>query len=97
MKRSLFAFALVATLAPPAFAGQMQTIALFIPAMSGCPSCPFIVQSVLGEVDGVSRVETVYETGIATVVYDDEQASLDDFSGALAEYGYDIELVTPVR
>ena len=97
MKRSLFAFALVATLAPPAFAGQLQTVALFIPAMSGCPSCPFIVQSALSDVDGVRQVETVYETGIATVAYDDEQATLDDLSEALAEYGYDFELVTPAR
>lgn len=95
MRRSLLAFALVAALSSPALAGQARSVKLFIPQMTGCPSCPYIVKSVLSRVSGVQTVETVYATGIATVTFDDEAATLDDFRKALAEYGYDPELITP--
>lgn len=94
MKRSLLAFTLAAAFAAPALAGT-QTVKLFIPQMTGCPSCPYIVKSVLSGVEGVSQVETVYATGTATVVYDDEKATLDDFRKALADYGYDPDMITP--
>jgi copper chaperone CopZ len=95
MKPSLLAFTLLAALASSTLAGQTQTVRLFIPAMTGCPSCPYIVKSVLSGVDGAGEVETVYATGIATIVYDDEAATLDDFRKALAEYGYEVELIAP--
>lgn len=95
MKRALLSIATAALLISPAAAGQMQTVSLFIPAMTGCPSCPYIVKSVLGGVDGVAEVETVYATGIATVVFDDEKASLDSLRQALAAFGYDFERVAP--
>lgn len=95
MTRSFLMLALLAVFALPARGGEMQTVKLFIPQMTGCPSCPYIVQSVLSGLDGVDRVETVYKTGIATVVYDDERAALADFRKALEEYGYDPEQVTP--
>ncbi|MFQ5565122.1 MAG: heavy-metal-associated domain-containing protein [Paracoccaceae bacterium] len=95
MKRFLLAFSLLAALASPALAGQTQTIKFFIPGMTGCPSCPYIVKSVLSGVDGVSQVETVYATGIATIVYDDEATTPDDLRKALDDYGYDAETVAP--
>jgi mercuric transport protein len=94
MTRSLLTLALVAALATPATAAP-QTLRLFIPQMTGCPSCPYIVKSVLSRVDGVAEVEAAYATGIATIVYDDEKASLEAFRKALAAYGYDPERVTP--
>ena len=95
MKRTLLAFTLLATLAAPAFAGQTQTLKFFIPGMTGCPSCPYIVKSVLRAVDGVREVETVYATGIATVVYDDASVTPADLQEALSEHGYDAEPVAP--
>ncbi len=97
MKRSLLAFTLCAALATPTFAGQTQTLRLFVPGITGCPSCPYIIQSALDRVDGVKQVEAVYATGIATIVYDDEAATLDDFMKVLEDYGYDygVELIEP--
>ncbi len=94
MKHSILAFTV---LAAPALAGQTETLKLFVPGITGCPSCPYIIQSALGRVDGVSRVEAVYATGIATIVYDHEVATLDDFMKVLEDYGYDygVELVEP--
>ena len=94
---SVCAVSLPAALAAPALAGQTETLKLFVPGMTGCPSCPYIIQSALGRVDGVSRVEAVYATGIATIVYDDEAATLEDFMKVLEDYGYDygVELVEP--
>ena len=90
MKRSLLAVTLLAALTSPALAGQSEILKLFVPTMTGCPSCPYIIQSALGRVDGVSRVEAVYATGIATIVYDDEAATLEDYG-----YDYGVELVEP--
>lgn len=95
MNRMLLAATLAAAIAAPSLAGQMQTLRLSIPQMTGCPSCPYIVKSVLSQVDGVAEVEAVYATGIATIVYDDGRASLEAFRKALAAYGYDPERVTP--
>ncbi len=97
MKRSLLALTLLAALGTPALAGQTETLKLFVPSITGCPSCPYIARSALGRVDGVSQVEAVYATGIVTIVYDDAATGLADFMNALEEYGYDygVELVEP--
>lgn len=95
MKRSLLAFTLLAALAPPALAGETQTVKFFIPGMTGCPSCPYIVKSVLSDVDGVSQVEKVYATGIATIVYDDASVTPEELQNALFEFGYDAEMAAP--
>ena len=97
MKRSILAFSLLAALATPALAGQTETLKLFVPGITGCPSCPYIIQSALGRVDGVNQVETVYATGIATIVYDDAVTGLWDFMKVLEDYGYEygVELIEP--
>jgi periplasmic mercuric ion binding protein len=97
MKHLLLTFTVLAALATPTLAGQSETLKLFVPGMTGCPSCPYIIQSALGRVDGVSQVETVYATGIATIVYDDATTGLWDFMTVLEDYGYDygVELVEP--
>ena len=97
MKRSILAFTVLAALATPGLAGQTEILKLFVPGITGCPSCPYIIQSALGRVDGVSRVEAVFATGIATIVYDDEAATLEDFMKVLEDYGYDygVELIEP--
>ncbi len=97
MKRSVLAFTLLAASAMPALAGQTETLKLFVPSITGCPSCPYIARSALGRITGVSQVEAVYATGIVTIVYDDAATGLADFMNALEEYGYDygVELIEP--
>ena len=97
MKHSLLAFTVLAALAAPALAGQTETLKLFVPSITGCPSCPYIARSALGRITGVSQVEAVYATGIATIVYDHEAATIEDFMKVLENYGYDygVELIEP--
>lgn len=97
MKRLFLALGLAGAIAFPALGGETRTARFFIPAMTGCPSCPYIVSSVLKRVEGVEAVEASYATGIATIVYDDGRARPEDFVRALSEYGYDqgIEPVAP--
>ena len=45
--------------------------------------------------DGVSQVETVYATGIATIVYDDASVTPEELQNALFEFGYDAEMAAP--
>ncbi len=89
MKRLIIALGLAGAIAFPAFGGETRTVKFFIPAMTGCPSCPYIVGSVLKRVDGVEAVRASYATGIATIVYDGAKAKPEDFVRALAQYGYD--------
>ena len=79
-----------------AFAGE-QTALFNVPAMQGCPSCPYIVQSVIEDVSGVKSVKTNYSEGTATVVFDDTLTSTSDIQAATAAYGYDASLVAPVK
>lgn len=95
MKRAMLAFTLFAVLAAPALAGQTQTLKLFIPAITDCPSCPYIVKSVLSRIDGVKEVDAVYATGIATIVYDGASITPADIRKALLDYGYDADPVAP--
>lgn len=95
MKRILLATAVAAALASPTLAAESETVAYLVPEMTGCPSCPFIVQSLLSDVEGAVRVEAVFETGIATVEYDPAEATADDFAAALTENGYSFEAVAP--
>ena len=44
MKRSVLAFTVLAALATPTLAGQTEILKLFVPSITGCPSCPYIAQ-----------------------------------------------------
>lgn len=88
MKTTALLLALAAATASPALSGETVTARLLVEEMTACPSCPYIVQSVLSRVDGVQGAEAVFETGIATVTYDDAVTGVDDLLKALAEYGY---------
>lgn len=78
-------------LAGPALAAE-RTVNLSVPGMT-CPSCPYVVQAAIGEVDGVISVETDLDLSQATVTFDDDKATLDDIQFASASAGYE---ATPV-
>ncbi|HHL21680.1 MAG TPA: mercuric transport protein periplasmic component [Aliiroseovarius sp.] len=73
--------------ATPAFAVE-RTVKFDVPGMY-CASCPFIVQSAMGSVEGVLSVEADAETRTALVVYDDEITTLEAIEEASASAGYD--------
>ncbi len=89
--KPLFLGAALAALAIPALAAE-QTATFSVPGMT-CASCPFIVQSAMSSVDGVSSVEPSLESKTARVVYDDEKTTLDAIALASKNAGYVAELI----
>ena len=82
------AFALIGLMfASPLFAVE-QTVTFDVPGMY-CASCPFIVESAMGEVEGVISVTADSSTRTALVVFDDEITSLQDIADASAFAGYE--------
>ena len=78
---------IVLLLAGPAWAAE-RTVNLSVPGMT-CPSCPFVVQAAIGQVDGVISVETDLDQLTATVTFDDDRTTLQDIQFASANAGYE--------
>ncbi len=88
MKLQMPAFALIGLLvAAPLFAAE-QTVKFAVPGMY-CASCPFIVESAMGSVDGVLSVTADSGTRTALVVFDDDVVTVDDIAAASASAGYE--------
>lgn len=93
MKLNLPALSAISLLiAMPAPAAE-QTINLLVPGMS-CPSCPYIVEAVIGDIDGVLSVITNPYERSAVVVFDDALTSPDAIRAASANAGYEA-LIAP--
>ena len=93
MNLKSFAFAVGVLAASPIFAAE-QTVTFDVPGMY-CASCPFIVQSAMGEVEGVLSVDARIETRTATVVYDDALTTVAAIADASAIAGYEAILKDP--
>lgn len=75
-------------LAPVATAqAKERTVELVVDNM-WCAACPYIVQSVLEQVPGVTKVEVRYPERTATVVFDDARTSVEELTAATAQFGY---------
>jgi len=72
--------------AAPVFAAE-QTVKFSVPGMY-CASCPFIVESAMGGVDGVKSVTADSKTRTALVVFDDAIATVAAIESASANAGY---------
>lgn len=93
MKRYTPVLTLVGLLtAAPVLAAE-QTVTFSVPGMH-CPSCPFIVESAMGSVEGVTQVTADSDTLTAEVVFDDAVTSVEDIELASAAAGYEAQLVT---
>lgn len=91
MKLKSPAFALIGLLfASPLFAAE-QTVKFSVPGMY-CASCPFIVESAMGEVEGVISVMADSNTRTAVVVFDDAVTKPNDIAQASASAGYEATL-----
>lgn len=64
-----------------------KTVKLSVPGMN-CPSCPFMVQSVISSVPGVKSVDASLEDRTAVVVFDDVLAMESDLTEATGKIGY---------
>ncbi len=86
------AFALAGLmLASPLLAAE-QTVTFDVPGMY-CASCPFIVESAMGGVEGVISVTADSDARTALVVFDDDITSADDIADASASAGYDAAVI----
>lgn len=81
---ALFAI-VVMTSAGAAFAAE-STVKLNIPMW--CVSCPYMVQRVLENVEGVAGVAVSYEDQSATVTFDDQRTTVAALTEATAEIGF---------
>lgn len=88
MKKSLSAFALIASVmtAPAAFAGE-RTVTFAIDNMT-CASCPYIVKTSMAVVTGVAKVAVSFEAKTATVTFDDAKTNPDAIAAASMNAGY---------
>ena len=88
MKKSLGAFALIASVmtASTAFAGE-RTITFTVDNMT-CASCPYIVKTSMEGVPGVAKVAVSFRAKTATVIFDDAKTSPDAIATASMNAGY---------
>ena len=92
MKKTLNAFALIAslTIAPAAFAAE-RTITFAVDNMT-CASCPYIVKTSMAAVPGVSKVAVSFQAKTATVTFDDTKTNSDAIAAASVNAGYPAHL-----
>ncbi|MGE0022718.1 MAG: cation transporter [Hyphomicrobium sp.] len=88
MKKTLGAFALIASVmtASTAFAGE-RTITFAVDNMT-CASCPYIVKSSMEGVPGVAKVVVSFRAKTATVIFDDAKTNPDAIATASINAGY---------
>lgn len=88
MKKSLSAFALIASvmMAPAAFAGE-RTVTFRIDNMT-CASCPYVVKTSMVAVPGVAKVAVSFEAKTATVTFDDAKTNPNAIAAASMNAGY---------
>ncbi len=92
MKVSLTSLAFVGLMATsPLFAAE-QKVTFSVPGMY-CASCPFIVESAMGGVEGVLSVEADSESRTAKVVFDDEITNVESIAEASTQAGYEAEVL----
>jgi mercuric ion binding protein len=78
---------LVTLLASGAATTAERTVALAVDGMS-CPSCPYIVRTVLEEVPGVARAEVSYAAKTAVVTFEDTRSDVAALTQATAGVGF---------
>ena len=66
---------------------EEQTATLSVPGMT-CASCPYIVKSTISVVNGVKKVTATFKDRTATVIFDDDVASIETIQQATADVGY---------
>lgn len=76
------------TAKPVAVSSVEQSVAtLDVPGMT-CVTCPFTIKKAISTLDGVSNVEASFDTMTATVTYDKNKVSVEDFIKATTDVGY---------
>jgi periplasmic mercuric ion binding protein len=88
MNRTVAVLAMISALFVTAGAmAAERTVTLAVKNMY-CSACPYIVSKSLQKVAGVAKVAVSYEKKTATVVFDDQQASIAALTAATTQAGY---------
>jgi len=66
---------------------QIRSVTLSIPGMN-CPICSITVKKALEKIEGVEKVDVVYEDRIATVTFDDTKVDVIALTQVTKEAGY---------
>src|SRR5918995_4043699 len=82
----------VTLLAGVAATAAERTVTLAVDGMS-CPSCPYIVRTVLQEVPGVARAEVSYAEKTADVTFDDARTTVAALTEATAGVGFPARVI----
>lgn len=85
MKKLLTVLALVVTVAPVWAA--TRTVTLSVPGMT-CAACPITVKKALSRIDGVSKIDVIFDEREATVTFDDAKTSVQALTKATGNAGY---------
>ena len=83
---------LALTLTASPLLGAEQTVTFDVPGMY-CASCPYIVQSAMGAVEGVLEVTADSDTRTARVTYEDTLTNIGSIAAASAAAGYEATLI----
>lgn len=67
----------------------MESIELNVEGMH-CTGCSTRLQKVLNNLDGVSKAEVSFETGIAKIEYDNK-LKIDDIKNAIIDAGFKVK------
>lgn len=81
-----FASLVLAAIVAPVWAAT-QTVTLSVPGMT-CAACPITVKKALSKVDGVSKVDVIFEKREAVVIFDDAKTSIQKLTKATEDAGY---------
>ncbi|MFQ5356083.1 MAG: mercury resistance system periplasmic binding protein MerP [Mariprofundaceae bacterium] len=73
-----------------------QTVVLSVPGMN-CPVCPITVKKSIEKVAGVKSVNVSYESKSATVVFEDQLASIASIKEATENAGYPSEIIKGIK
>ncbi len=70
-----------------------EQITLDIEGMS-CSGCCNSVENTLSNLEGVTQAEVDLDNGSASVSYDPDKVTIDDFRNAVDEAGYEVAATT---
>ncbi len=77
---------MLAAAVSPAWA-MTQTVTLSVSGMT-CATCPITVKKALTKVDGVTKVDIIFEKREATVSFDDTKTSVQKLTKVTEDAGY---------
>lgn len=93
MRKYLNAFVLLSIVIPTPVAFATERTVTFAVENMTCVACPYIVQSSMASVPGVTRVDVSFEAKTASATFDDDKTNPDAIAAASTNAGYPAHLM----